>query len=171
MNAMNRQIRGNKHYPEVFKQGMVSKMVGPDRRSATALSKEVDIPQATLSKWLREYDLDHGKDKARRPRDWSAEGRLKALIETAVLKDTELGEYLRRHGLHSVHLEQWRKEFLDAVDGKGSRRQKAEDKRKVKELQQELRRKEKALAETTALIVLKKKAQLIWGDPEEDESP
>jgi hypothetical protein len=69
-----------------------------------------------------------------------------------------------------VHLEQWRREIIEAVDGKGSRRQKAKDKRRVKELERELRRKEKALAETTALIVLKKKAQLIWGDPEEDES-
>lgn len=167
---MNKRVAKNRHYPEEFKQGMVSKMVGPDRRSACSLSKDVDIPQATLSKWLREYGDGNGKDKARRPRDWSAEERLKALIETAGLKDAELGEYLRQHGLHSVHLEQWRREFIETVDSKGSRRQKAADKRRVKELERELRRKEKALAETTALIVLKKKAQLIWGDPEEDES-
>jgi transposase-like protein len=159
-----------KHYPEEFKKGIVSKMVGPDRRSASSLSKEVGIPQGTLSNWLRAYGEGNGKDKARRPRDWSSEERLKALIETGGLKDTELGEYLRRHGLHSVHLEQWRREFIGSVDGKGSRRQKAADKRRVKELERELRRKDKALAETTALIVLKKKAQLIWGDPEEDES-
>jgi transposase-like protein len=165
---MNERRKGP--YPEEFKRGMVSKMVGPEKRSATSLSKEVDIPQATLSNWLREYAPDNGKDKARRPRDWSAEEKLRALTETASLKEAELGEYLRRHGLHSVHLEQWRREIIEAVDGKGSRRQKAEDKRRVKELERELRRKEKALAETTALIVLKKKAQLIWGDPEEDES-
>jgi transposase-like protein len=168
---MTRRTGTNKPYPEEFKKAMVSKMVGPVGRSATALAKEVDIPQATLSKWLREYAQDNGKDnKARRPRDWSAEEKLRALTETAGLKDAELGEYLRRQGLHSVHLEQWRREIIEAVDGKGSRRQKAEDKRRVKELERELRRKEKALAETTALIVLKKKAQLIWGDPEEDES-
>jgi transposase len=158
------------HYPEEYKKGIVSKMVGPERRSATSLSKEIGIPQGTLSTWLRAYGEGNGKDKARRPRDWSAEEKLKALNETSSLKDAELGEYLRRHGLHSVHLEQWRREIIEAVDGKGSRRQKAEDKRRVKELERELRRKEKALAETTALIVLKKKAQAIWGDPEEDES-
>jgi len=166
------EINSNKRrpYSEEFRKAMVSKMVGPDRRSATSLSKEVGIPQATLSNWLREYAPDNGKNKARRPRDWSSEEKLRALTETAALKEAELGEYLRRHGLHSVHLEQWRREILEAMDGKGSRRQKAEDKRQVKELQRELRRKEKALAETTALLVLKKKAQLIWGDPEEDES-
>jgi transposase-like protein len=157
-------------YPEGFKKGMVAMMVGPDRRSATSLSKEVGIPQVTLSKWLREYAPGDGQEKARRPRDWSAEERLRALNETASLKDAELGEYLRRNGLHAVHLEQWQREFIDAVNGNGNRRQKAEEKRRVKELERELRRKEKALAETTALLVLKKKAQLIWGDPEEDES-
>lgn len=167
---MNETNSKKKRYPEEFKKGMVSKMVGPARRSSTSLSKEVGIPQATLSTWLRRYGQDDGNGKARRPRDWNAEERLKALTETASLKDGELGEYLRRHGLHTVHLEQWRREFLEGVDGKGSRRQRAEDKRQVKELQRELRRKDKALAETTALIVLKKKAQLIWGDPEEDES-
>jgi transposase len=167
---MNETNRLKHRYPEEFKKGMVSKMVGPDRRSSTSLSKEVGIPQATLSNWLRRYGQDDGKGKARRPRDWSGEEKLRALTDTASLKDAELGEYLRGHGLHSVHLEQWRQEIIEAIDGKGSRRQKAEDKRQIKELQRELRRKEKALAETTALIVLKKKAQLIWGDPEEDES-
>ena len=159
-----------RHYPEEFKKGMVSKMVGPDRRSATSLSREVGIPQATLSKWLRAYAEDNGKERARRPRDWRAEEKLKALNETSSLKDGELGEYLRQHGLHSVHLEQWRREIIEAVDGKGSRKRKTQDKRRVKELERELRRKDKALAETTALIVLKKKAQAIWGEPEEDES-
>ncbi len=93
---MNERRKGP--YPEEFKRGMVSKMVGPEKRSATSLSKEVDIPQATLSNWLREYAPDNGKDKARRPRDWSAEEKLRALTETASLKEAELGEYLRRHG-------------------------------------------------------------------------
>ena len=160
-----------RQYSEDFRQAMVLKIVGPDKRSATSLAKETGIPQATLSTWVRRYSSESGQSKAKRPRDWSAEEKLKALNETANLADAELGDYLRRNGLHSVHLEQWRREIIEAVDGKGSRRQKAEDKRRVKELERELRRKEKALAETTALLVLKKKAHLIWGDPEDEELP
>ena len=43
-----------------------------------------------------------------------------------------------------------------------------EEQQKNKELQRELTRKEKALAETAALLVLRKKALAIWGEDEEE---
>jgi len=41
-------------------------------------------------------------------------------------------------------------------------------KAKNKKLESELRRKDKALAEASALLILKKKANLIWGESEDD---
>jgi transposase len=40
--------------------------------------------------------------------------------------------------------------------------------RRVRELEKELRRKDKALAEAAALLVLQKKVQAIWGDADDD---
>lgn len=158
-----------KKYSEEIKRTMVAKMVGPGAKTASVLAKEVGITQTSLSRWLKEFEPSQS-GRARRPRDWSAAEKLAALKGTASMEEAELGEYLRRHGLHSVHLEQWSQEYIDAMDGRVNRRQTAEERRKVKELERELRRKDKALAEATALLILKKKAALIWGDLGEEES-
>ena len=50
------------------------------------------------------------------------------------------------------------RELKEAVDS---------ERQRVKELERELRRKEKALAETAALLVLRKKMEAIWGDGED----
>lgn len=160
-----------KNYTEEIKRAMVSKMVGPGAKTATVLSKEVGISQTSLSNWMKRYEPGAERSKAaRRPKDWSGAEKLSALKETAHLEEAALGEYLRRHGLHSVHLEKWSQEYIEAVDGNTNRRQTADDKKKVKELERELRRKDKALAEATALLILKKKAALIWGELGEEES-
>ncbi len=86
----------------------------------------------------------------------------------------KVGEYIRRVGLHSFHLEQWKKEIMDGLmqstQPKRKNTELCELKKKVKELERDIRRKDRALAETTALLVLQKKAQLIWGVKEADES-
>lgn len=83
-------------YPDVFKNAMVQKMTGPDAISATALARQVDVPQTTLFKWLRRTGADPScsfantthrntkmtdTDKPKRPADWSAEEKLKAVVE------------------------------------------------------------------------------------------
>ena len=74
-------------YPDMFKNAMIQKMTGPGAISASALSRQVDVPQATLSKWLRmagvgsSYNFpNNSKDytnmakinNLRRPNNWSA---------------------------------------------------------------------------------------------------
>lgn len=175
-------------YSEAFKEKMVQKMAGPNGRSATSLSEDVGVPQATLSRWLKQAGTVPAVSKRKttkkrrspvstapkRPQDWSAEQKLRAVLQAAALSDDELGEFLRREGLHEAHLEQWREQLTKAApEVFGSRRRKkpsAEAKR-IRELEKELRRKEKALAEAAALIVLKKKAQAIWGDEDDDTAP
>ena len=108
----------------------------------------------------------------KRPKDWTAEDKLKAVLEAASLTEEELGAFLRRQGLHETHLRQWRSQMLEGLHGPSPGKRKAAGKspeaKKIRQLERELNRKEKALAEAAALLVLKKKAQAIWGDEDDD---
>jgi transposase len=171
-------------YSEKFKLRMIERLSAPNAPSASTLSREVGVPQSTLSLWLRrarslprmsrEQDQDPRSSKARNPSSWSAEEKYQVVLEAVSLSDAELGEFLRRKGLHAVQLEEWRAIVAAAAKtaltrgGKGGRSKSKGDPRRIRELERELRRKEKALAEMAALIALKKKLDLLWGD--EDES-
>ena len=110
---------------------------------------------------------------AKRPQDWSAEEKLQVVLESSSISSEELGAFLRSKGLHESHLEQWRSQMLNGLHGKASlkKTKKNGQTKEVKELKRELARKDKALAEAAALLVLKKKAQAIWGDEDEDTPP
>jgi transposase-like protein len=108
-----------------------------------------------------------------RTRDWSAEDKFKAVVESSALGEEAFGGYLREKGIHSVDLERWKKEMLEGARANGSGRPKKDPEvfelRKANQiLERELNRKEKALAEVTALLVLQKKTQLIWGGKKDD---
>ena len=103
---------------------------------------------------------------ARRPEDWSLEERLMALQEShGLVVDEALNGWCRERGLFAHHLSQWRVDFC-AVGGPGNRRENAQEVRELKhanvELQRELNRKEKALAEAAALLVLQKKYRALF---------
>ena len=164
-------------YSQMFKDKMIQKMTGIDAVSAAELSRNVDVAQSTLSRWLRnaginlnnrETQLMTGTNKDKRPQDRSPEEKLKLIIEADKLGPEELGIFLREKGLYETHLEQWRMQMLESFHNRPSdpkkERSKPADAKKIKTLEKELRRKDKALAETAALLVLKKKVQEIWGD-------
>ncbi|WP_437851709.1 transposase [Sorangium sp. So ce363] len=108
---------------------------------------------------------------ARRPEDWTPEQKLRAMTEAAALSERELGEYLRREGLHEAQLAEWRKAALEALGGPAKAGHGPAPSRRVRELERQLRRKDKALAEAAALLVLQKKVQAIWGDGDDDTDP
>ena len=165
-------------YPETFKAKMVQKLTVPGAPSATALSEEVGVPQPTLSKWVREAGRVGGMGKSRdtktgarkRPQDWTAEAKLEAVVEADSLSEEDLGTFLRRRGLHRTDLTQWREQIVAGLKAPRSKKTSVEA-RRIRELERELLRKDKALAETAALLVLKKKAQAIWGDEDGDTTP
>ena len=107
---------------------------------------------------------------AKRPQDWTAEEKLQVVIEAAAVPEAELGAFLRRQGLHEAQLRQWRQQVLASLGQPSTRGSKkaTPEARKLRELERELTRKDKALAETAALLVLKKKAHSIWGDEDDD---
>ena len=102
---------------------------------------------------------------AKRPQDWSAEEKLAVVIEASGISDEELGAFLRRKGLHEAQLDEWRQQVLVSLGKQPARSSKrSAEARRIKGLEKELHRKDKALAETAALLVLQKKVQAIWGD-------
>ena len=168
-------------YSNEFKATMVRKLATPGGPSATRLAKEVGIHQATLSRWLREAGrvnadrvvpfATHARSpmSAKRPQDWTAEEKLAAVVEASGLSDEELGAFLRRKGLHQAQLEEWRQQVLSGLGKRPARPAKsATQGRRIKALETELRRKEKALAEAAALLVLQKKVRELWGDGDDD---
>src|ERR1017187_1260762 len=168
-------------YSDGFRARMVQRMTGPKRMSANALAQEVGVQQPTLSRWLREAgtveDVSKKKPKAkrpqsegRRPSEWSAEEKVRVVIASGALVDTELGEFLRREGLHEEDLARFRDEVRHAaVAGlTTSKKPRSDEQKRIKDLERELKRKEAALAETAALLVLRKKAGALWGEEGED---
>jgi transposase-like protein len=136
------------------------------------IAREFGISKTTVQNWLRHHRR-HGEvamtERVKRPQDWTAAERLQALIETAGLAEEALGGWCRGHGLHTHHLAQWRRELSGADTGTKAAREALRALRaENRELKQALRRKEQALAETAALLVLKKKAESIWGEREDD---
>jgi transposase-like protein len=159
-------------YTSGFKAKMVQRMSSPDAISAIGLSKEVGVSQSQLSRWLRVARTVPAMTKQRRAEhppqvgaSRSAEEKVRIVMAAAALAPGELGAFLRREGVHEAEVEQWRASILEALDGgaaKGPGR--SADSKRIKELERELRRKDKALAETAALLVLQKKVREIWGD-------
>lgn len=145
--------------------------------SASALSKEVGIGQPTLSRWLKEAsrvgvvnDSDDEHRTDRRPEDWSPKEKLRAVVEAAEISESELGVWLRRKGLKEEHLRQWRELAMSALSERPTRASSAERKR-VEKLEKELKRKDKALAETAALLVLQGKMQALWAEEDDATRP
>jgi hypothetical protein len=148
--------------------------------SATALAKEVCVPQATLSRWLRLAGTFEGMSESDRTadprpaRELTVEDRVRILTEVADATSEDVGALLRRHGLTTGDLDAWKA----ALGGVGKRPRKPRktdaevaEARRVRALERELARKDKALAEAAAIIVLQKKVHEIWGDEDDDTPP
>jgi transposase len=93
-----------------------------------------------------------------------------AVFEASKLSDDKLGEFLRREGLHEAQLEEWRKAAVMSLADAPRSKARSKEAKKIKELERELRRKDKALAEASALLILKKEVEAIWGDVDDDTS-
>jgi transposase len=167
-------------YSNSFKDQMVKKMLGGSGVSATTLAGKVGVSQPTLSKWRRDalqaaaMNIPTEPPRTpKSPKDWTAEEKMRLLVAAVGLQDEELGALLRREGVHQAQLEEWREAARGALEAGKSAPKKAETvaAKRIKELEKELARKEKALAEVSALLVLKKKAQAIWGDEDDSTDP
>jgi len=147
----------------------------PMNKLVSALARENGISEQTLYTWRRNLKSQgvpvpgNGKNAE----EWSSEDKFGVVLETAHLNEAQLAEYCRSKGLFVEQIGEWRKACREAnahpADrNREQREQSKSDKREIKQLKKDLQRKEKALAEAAALIILRKKAQAIWGEPEDD---
>jgi transposase-like protein len=144
------------------------------------VAENLGIGHSTLQKWIRQaknQQLNQPLDgesnavtKEKRPQDWSVEERLNMVISCGSLDDEELSRRCREKGIYPHHLKQWKGEFIKQKPASSIPKSQNESKQlkdEIKSLQKELRRKDKALAETAALLVLQKKVNEIWGSSED----
>ena len=158
-------------YSLEFKKSAVQKVLNRGARSVGSIVDELGISLPTMYQWKKEIGKVPGMSTPSRPQDRSPEDKLKAITEYQSAPPEKRGEVLRRLGVHKEHIEAWQAQVFAALKhgaiGKHvDRSEKAEDKRIIKELRKDLSRKNSALAETSALLILKKKADLIWGTEE-----
>jgi transposase len=162
-------------YSKKPKDSLIAKMLPPNNVNVLDLSRDTGIPESTLYTWrsknkhLNAIDPNETDEFKKN----TGEEKLTIVIETSSMNESELSEYCRRKGLYPYQIKAWREACVEAnelrkisTDRKKVKKQASE----IKQLEKELRRKEKALAEAAALLILKKKAQEIWGDPEEGKS-
>lgn len=160
-------------YSAERKQSVIRKMMSPHNIPIPQLSREEGISDVTLYTWrkqAREKGLEV-LDQKRKGDSWSSEVRFAIVLETATMDEAQLSEYCRQKGLYVEQVAQWKQNCLranayaDTVKQAQSARHK-QDKKRIKELEKELNRKEKALAETAALLVLRKKFNALWQQDE-----
>ena len=160
-------------YPAKVKASVLAKALAPNAPSIVELAKEFNIPYATIYSWmtgmLNKKNIKQ-VDEPQRPQDKSAQDKLQAVIETLDKTEAERSAYCRQHGIYINHLDDWKKQILDSLGVANTKKQKADHLHilhEIKELKRDLQRKDKALAEVSALLILKKKADLLWGDNED----
>ncbi len=164
-----------KHYSAERKEAMLRRMMPPENKSVSELARENGITEKTLYTWRRTLRLQgvpvpgNGKNAD----EWSSADKFSVVLETAPMNEAQLAEYCRAKGLFVEQVATWRQACVDAnvtqpLLKPEEREQTTRDRKRIKELERDLQRKEKALAEAAALIILRKKAQAIWGPREDD---
>jgi hypothetical protein len=155
-----------KPYSVAFKQRMVQRLVGKNAVSASQLAREIGVGQQNLSRWLREarrLPIMAEKSKPLSHR-WTVEQKARVLAEAGKFVGEELTAYLEGEGVKLAEYECWRIALEEGA------RASAGTNKRIRKLERELARKEKALAEAAALLVLKKKVETIYGEDEDDDT-
>lgn len=161
------------NYPKDLKESIIVKLLPPQNASVPLLSKETGIPTGTLYSWQHKA---RGRNSGVTIRPQSAtlsnEERFAIILETASLNEVELGEYCRQKGIYPEHIKSWKETFIhdsSPVISKSQRQEAQQQSKTIQQLRSELRRKDKALAEAAALLVLQKKFQALWTESEDEK--
>ena len=146
----------------------MARLLPPESATVEAVTREIGVGVATLERWRSD-----ALSRPARERAWTAAARFEAVLTTAALDEAARNAWCREHGVYPQDLAQWRQAATQALatpeEARASPLQTKQDRRRIKELERELRRKEKALAEAAALLVLSKKLEAIFPkDRDED---
>jgi transposase-like protein len=172
---MPKDNKNNKQYTREFKESVL-KRIETSNGSIAKISDELDISKSTIYQWVRDKNKFKNQDTnvfSKPSSKWNSEDKFQIVLESYALTVEELGAYCRRKGIYTEEVKSWRNQCLKAnatilKDPQQVENALKEEQQRNKALEKELRRKEKALAETAALLVLRKKAQAIWGEPEDE---
>jgi len=156
-----------------LKEKVIGQMMSPTNATVAALSQEYGVTEGTLYAW-RKTALESGvaaPGDGRNADAWTSKAKFAVVLAMAPLAEAELGEYCRAKGLYPEQVKAWRSACEGAMDSArvamdalaASRKN---DQKRIRELEKDLSRKDRALAETAALLVLRKKAAAIWGETE-----
>ena len=152
-------------YSEKFKDRAVARLLPPEGAAVDVVAREVGIGSGTLIRWR-----DDVQSMPARGRAWTAAARLEAVIVTAALDETGKSAWCREHGVYPAELLKWcasaSSALADPEQARASPQATRQDKKRIKELERELLRKDRALAETAALLVLSKKVAAIFNKGE-----
>ncbi|MDA3788756.1 MAG: helix-turn-helix domain-containing protein [Desulfobacula sp.] len=160
-------------YPIQLKEAVLKKVLQRNKTNYE-IARESGVSRSTIGKWLKEHKQNGSiklKSKEKRPKDWTAEERISAIIKTGCITAEDRTTWCRKNGIFIHNLDQCKKDAISAMIPKANKEQIEAHrnlKKEISALKKDLSRKDKALAETAALLVLKKKVQEIWGEPEED---
>ena len=150
-------------YGKAFKDRAVARLLPPESTPVMTVSQEIGVSVSTLERWRAE-----ALGEPERERVWTATARLEAVIATAAMDEEAKSAWCREQGVYPSELEKWRASATTALaqpeEARASPQQTRRDHRRIKELERQLQRKDKALAETAALLVLSKKLSAILGE-------
>lgn len=160
-----------KHYSEDTKAAIIKRMMPPNPVSIAHLSTETGVPVNTLYSWRSHYQAKGHAVPApsKRPDHGSAVDKPALVFETRTLNSAEPGDYCRKKGRYAEQIQTWEQAALSGYQQqeqltKQQLEQGKTDRLRIQQLEAELRRKNAALAETAALLVLSKKSQALRGD-------
>ena len=164
-------------YSQKFKvQSVENALSKGGEQTLKDIADDLRIGYSTLQRWIglaKENKLEPPETNMlteKSPQSWTKAQRLEAVMDCHGLNDEQLSSYCRENGIYPHHVKKWKSEFLSENQSSDStsRQEQKKLKQENKRLQKELNRKDRALSETAALLVLSKKCQAIWGEKEVD---
>ena len=154
-------------YGAAFRNRVVARLLPPESADIGVVSREVGVSVQTLERWREDAQTMPARGRA-----WSAAGRLEAVITVAAMDEAGKNAWCREHGVFPSELDNWRLSATTALaepeDVRASPQATRADRKRIKELERELLRKDKALAEAAALLVLSKKVAAIFNKGEDE---
>ena len=145
----------------------MERLLPPESAALDVVARAVGIGAGTLERWRED-----AQSKPARVRTWTAAARLEAVVTTAPMDEAGRSAWCRRHGVFVAELDKWcancSAALADPEEARASPQATRSDRKRIKELERELLRKDRALAETAALLVLSKKVQAIFNKGEDE---
>lgn len=161
-----------KRYTKEMKEAILKRMMPPNNESIKRISEDVGITETTLYMWRKEARIGGNATPGdgQGSEQWNSQDKFLVVIETYSMNEAQLAEYCRKKGLYKEQIEAWRdvclkENGIESNQTKQLNQELKEEKKRAKTLEKDLQKKEKALAEAAALLLVKKKGPSDLGGP------